>query len=242
MLGQMKGLKFTETLKVTFKKMSDEDIIFKNAYFSGTAQTVVNETQINDALSHSQQIILNKIAQWVSEGSGWIVESVDSHYLNVVEYKPMKGSSYIELPTELQHSKKGLINMKNKDDKCFMWCHIRHLNPQEKDPQRIKKIDRKMVDTLNYDGIEFPVTIKQINKIEKQNNININVFGYENKQPYTIYVSKEKFDNHMELLLITENENNHYVLIKDFNRFMFNQTNNHNKKIFLHALSPMFQF
>ena len=44
------------------------------------------------------------------------------------------------------------------------------------------------------------MTIKQINKIEKQNKININVFGYEEKQPYPIYVSKEKYEDHMNLL------------------------------------------
>ena len=82
-----------------------------------------------------------------------------------------------------------------------------------------------MIKKLDYSEIEFPVATKQYNKIEKQNEININVFGYENKQPYPIYISKEKYEKHMELLLITEDENKHYVLIKDFNRFMFNQTN-----------------
>ena len=72
---------------------------------------------------------------------------------------------------------------------------------------------------MDYSGIEFPVTTKQYNKIEKQNEININVFGYENKQPYPIFVSKEKYDRHMNLLLITENDNKHYVLIKDFKSF-----------------------
>ena len=52
-------------------------------------------------------------------------------------YKPMNGSSYIELPVELQNPKKGLTNLTNKDNECFRWCHIRHLNPQEKDAQRI---------------------------------------------------------------------------------------------------------
>ena len=80
---------------------------------------------------------------WISEGSGWTIQSVDHHYLNVIKYKPMKGSSYIELPQELRHSAKGLINMKNEDNECFRWCHIRHLNPQAKDPQRIKKVDKK---------------------------------------------------------------------------------------------------
>ena len=86
--------------------------------------------------------------------------------------------------------------MKNKDNECFRWCHIRHLNPQGKNPQRIKKIDKQYIENLNYSGIEFPVATKQYNKIEKQNEININVFGYENKQPYPIYVSKEKYEEH----------------------------------------------
>ena len=82
--------------------------------------------------------------------------------------------------------------MKNKDNECFRWCHIRHLNPQDKYPQRIKKSDKEYINKLDYSGIEFPVTIKQFNKIEKKNNIRINVFSYEEKQPYPIYVSKEK--------------------------------------------------
>lgn len=85
---------------------------------------------------------------------------------------------------------------------------------RKKDPQRIKKTDKAFVDQLNYAGIEFPVDVKEYNKIEKQNNVNINVFGYEEKQPFPIYVSKEQFDNRMNLLLITENESKHYVLIK----------------------------
>ena len=127
--------------------------------------------------------------------------------------------------------------MKNEDDECFRWCHIRHLNPQDKNPQRIKKSDKEYVKTLDYSEIEFPVTTKQYNKIEKQNEININVFGYENKQPYPIHVSKEKYENHMELLLITEDKNKHYVLIEDFNRFMYNQTKHKESKHFcMHRL------
>ena len=113
--------------------------------------------------------------------------------------------------------------MRNKDNECFRLCHIRHLNPQDKDPRRRKKSDKEYINNLDYNGIEFPVTVKQYNRIETQNSIRINVFGYENKQPYPVYISKEKFEDHMELLLITENEKNHYVLIKDFNKFMYNK-------------------
>ena len=231
-LKSMKGLKFVENLKVKFKKNSKNEIITKTAYFNSKPKTIINKTQITEELQSSKHEILNITAQWISEGSGWTIESVDNHYLNIVQYEPMKGSSYIELPQELNNPKKGLINLKNNDNECFRWCHIRYLNPQDKYPQRIKKIDKEYINQLDYSGIEFPVTVKQYNKIEKQNEININVFGYENKQPYPIYISKEKYEKHLELLLITEDDNKHYVLIKDFNRFMFNQTKHEHRKHF----------
>ena len=236
-LSAMKGLKFIESLKITLWKPQDDGWIYKTAYFNSKPQTIINDNSINEALQLTKQQILNFIAIWISEGSGWTIESVNGHYLNIVQYQPMKGSSYIQLPQELRNSAKGLINLKNNDNECFRWCHIRHLNPQDKYPQRIKKVDKEYIDKLNYIGIEFPVTIKQLNKIEKQNEININVFGYEEKQPYPIYISKEKHEDHMELLLITKDENKHYVLIKDFNKFMFNQTKHKNKKHFcMHCL------
>ena len=123
--------------------------------------------------------------------------------------------------------------MKNEDNECFRWCHIRHLNPQDKDPQRIKKVDRQYVEKLDYSNIDFPVSVKHYRKIEKQNSINISVFGYEDRQPYPIYVSKEKYEDHMELLHVTKDENKHYVLIKDFNKFMYNQTKHKERKNFL---------
>ena len=237
-LKSMKGAKFVETLRVTFEKQTGrEERIIKTAYFNSQPQTITNNTQIEPALSLSKQVILNKIAVWISEGSGWTVQSVDNHYLNVVKYEPMKGSSYIQLPTELRHNNKGLINMKNEDNECFRWCHIRHLNPQDKDAQRIKKSDKAFIKNLDYTGIVFPVTAKQYNKIEKQNEININVFGYENKQKYPIHVSKEKYEDCMNLLLITENENKHYVLIKNFNKFMYDVTKHKDSKHFcMHCL------
>ena len=231
-LKSMKGLKFVENLKVKFKKNSKNEIIIKTAYFNSKPKTIINKTQITEELQSSKHEILNITAQWISEGSGWTIESVDNHYLNIVQYEPMKGSSYIKLPEELNNPKKGLINLKNNDNECFRWCHIRYLNPQDAHPERIKKIDKEYINQLDYSGIEFPVTVKQYNKIEKQNEININVFGYENKQPYPIYISKEKYEKHLELLLITEDENKHYVLIKDFNRFMFNQTKHEHRKHF----------
>ena len=238
LLKTMKGFKFIETLEVTFEKDTIDSktmkrvSIYKTALFNGKAKTITKVDDIEPELNmSSRQEILNVIDTWVSEGSGWVIDRIDSHYINVTLYKPLNGSSYIELRTELRNSKKGLINMKNEDEECFRWCHIRHFNPQTKYPERIKKEDKMMINELNYDGIDFPLSRKHYNKIEKQN-IRINVFGYEDGQPFLINISKETFKDQMNLLLITKDDKKHYILIKDFNAFMYNQSKHKERKHF----------
>ena len=138
----------------------------------------------------------------------------------------------MDLPVELKSPRKGLINIKNKDQKCFLWCHVRHINPSKEHPERIKKTDKKIAEKRDYDEIEFPVQEKDFSKIEKKNNICINVFCYENKLVFPIYVSDQNFENSMDLLLVFDENKSHYVYIKDFDRFMFHKTKNKNKKYF----------
>ena len=83
-------------------------------------------------------------------------------------------------------------------------------------------------------------TRKRFNKIEIKNNICINVFGYENKLIFPIYISDQKFEDSMDLLLLINNDKSHYVYIKDFNRFMFHKTKNENKKWFCKSFLQCF--
>ena len=168
-----------------------------------------------------------------------------NHYINVVSYIPLRGKSYIPLPKELRNSKKGLINLKNEDNKCFLWCHIRHKNPVKIHPERVKMSDKEFVQKLDYSGITFPVQIKDVGKIEKQNSINISIFGYENEKLYPIRLSEKKCNDHMDLLFITEGENektkSHFVFIQNFDRLMYNFTEHKDTKDFckrcLHCFS-----
>ena len=77
----------------------------------------------------------------------------------------------MDLPVELKSPRKELINIKNKDKKCFLWCHVRHINPSNEHPERILKNDKKTAEELNCDGIEFSVQEKDFNKIEIKNKI-----------------------------------------------------------------------
>ena len=68
------------------------------------------------------------------------------HYLNIIHYTPLRGSSYIKLPKKLQNSMLGLINPKNLDDnECFRWCRNRKLTPQKVHPERIKLTDKESI-------------------------------------------------------------------------------------------------
>ena len=91
---------------------------------------------------------------WINNGSGWNFESSESKYINILTYRPLSGIFYMGLPVELRSPR---INIKNKDKKCFSWCHVRHINPTNEHPERIKKTDKKNSEKLNYNGIEFPI-------------------------------------------------------------------------------------
>ena len=121
LLKDMKGFKFIEMLEVTFEKetidsKTGKDVsTYKTSFFNGRAKTITKPIDIEPELSIFRQEILNVIDKWVSEGSGWVINRIDNHYINVTTYQPFHRSNYIELPIELQNSAKGLINIKNKD-------------------------------------------------------------------------------------------------------------------------------
>ena len=118
------------------------------------------------SLENAFQKILYRIDNWINEGFSWIVELIESQYINISTYIPLLGISYVELPAKLKSPKKGLINIKNNSQKCFLWCHVRHINPVKVHPERIPKEDKKLDDDLDYDGIEFLVREKDFSKIE----------------------------------------------------------------------------
>ena len=123
---------------------------------------------------------------------------------------------------------KGLINIQNSDNKCFLWCHVRHLNCEGIKSSRITKKDKEIAEGLNYSGVNVPVSKKYYDKISVMNGININVFCYEGRIIFPIYLSDQSFNDTLDLLLIS----NHYVYITGFNSLMFNKNKCKNKKWF----------
>ena len=97
-----------------------------------------------DNLGKSFQEVFNRTDNWISEGFGWIIESIDTEYVNISNFNPSPGSSHIELHEKLRNSKKCLINIKNSDNESFLWCHIKHLSPLKQHPEK-KQIERRLL-------------------------------------------------------------------------------------------------
>ena len=147
-----------------------------------------------------------------AEGTGWRLHSVINLELHTVEWVPLRGSSYIELPKELK-DKKAIINMKNEDNRCFIWCVLRALYPVKWDKNSIDKTLKSKIETLNTTGIEYPVSLSDIKKFECLNsNISITVFGYNEKGiVYPLRISE--YSNRsckIKLLLVEKGGVSHY--------------------------------
>ena len=113
------------TLKVLSSKFKENtDWKFVPVCFFSASKIVIGPV---DNLGKSFQEVFNRTDNWISEGFGWIIESIDTEYVNISNFNPLPGSSYIELHEKLRNSKKCLINIKNSDNESFLWCHLKHL-------------------------------------------------------------------------------------------------------------------
>ena len=91
-------------VKALLKKYKlDGEIEFRSVYFNSVTKTVINH---RFKLQSSFQEILYMIDNWINEGSGWIIDIIESQYINISTYRPLSGSSYIDLPVELKNPKK----------------------------------------------------------------------------------------------------------------------------------------
>ena len=158
-------MKYIISVKITLKKrINDNEFDPKTVYFNSPVRTVINRGYY---LNKSFEEILNLLDIWINESSGWIIDKIEELYINMSNYELLLGGSYIPLPKVLNNSMKGLINLKNEDHQCFMWCHVRLINPTNSHPERINKQDRFQMQ--------------------------VNVFGYENKF-YLLYISKKCYN------------------------------------------------
>ena len=117
LLNETKGFKYQITVKVLLKKYKlNGEIELAPVYFNSETKTVINH---RFKLENYFQKILYMVDVWINEGSGWIVESIESQYINISTYRSLSGSSYVDLLVELKSPRKGLIIIKKKIKNVF---------------------------------------------------------------------------------------------------------------------------
>jgi len=189
--------------------------------------------QVLQQLNASLEILEDGMSIFAQSGSGWTLEENHALILEMVDYQPIGGSSYLELPKDVFDSK-AVINVKNDDQECFKWSVLAALHPAKHHAERISHY-QPFKDELNFDGIDFPVTINQISKVEKQNpGISVTLIGIAREENKTIKgksvkrcvfmplrVPDKRQEQHITLLLWQkEEETSHYAWVKNLNRLL----------------------
>ena len=212
----------------------------KPADFHSDIEVNLDGTDEKELYDTMVERILEKIATFLALESEIRFHSIIKLELHSVSYKPLRGETWI-LAKELAN-KNAIINMKNKDNKCFLWCVLRALNPTKDHPERVDKELKPKENTLNMEGIGYPVSLKDLNKFEKQNpTISITVLGYEGKSVYPLRNSVNKDGDHnIILMLIEKGGGKHYCLVKSKERLIFSDDKWQKKKTFLFKMFKPF--
>ncbi|CAP20528.2 Protein CBG23762 [Caenorhabditis briggsae] len=201
-----------------------------------TANEIVNPVDDRKVFYEKLKLdLVNRLEHFQGKGSGFRLNRIIGLRMSQTKIKPLSGSKYIELPDWIKN-KKAVVNVQNKDDKCFMWCILAHLFPVEKDAQRVNKY-KDHASKINFDGFEFPFQVKDVDKFEKRNNLAVNILTHNvedrGKRIESYKVSKNiKVDLNrvVNLLLVTDNSGEgHYCLIKKIDRLMNTQNSRSNK-------------
>ncbi|XP_065193194.1 uncharacterized protein LOC135824390 [Sycon ciliatum] len=178
-------------------------------FFRSRPARILSEGDIDSAVKTMVARITGLIDKWMQNGSNWTVSRVRQLDVSTAKYTPLRGGA-AAIPPKLE-KKKAIINVKNNDDRCLMWALLSALHPVEQNAERASKYTQ-YVDELRFDGVMFPATLRDVPKVELQNGLAINVFGYEGNL-YPLYLS-ERQETPINLLL----HDNHFTWIKNFSR------------------------
>ena len=199
------------------------------AFHSKNNKIILESTDIDEIYQEMIDEIEEEIQKVEeAEGSGWVFHDTS-------KWEPTNAGSYIDLPPALKN-KKAIINMKNQDNECFKWCVLRALNPKDTNPDRIDNDLKSKEDTINMEGINYPVDFRGVDRFESQNpDISISILGYNKDErtyplkisKYTKYKKEDGRKYNIVLLLIKDGENSHYCLVKNLSALLTSQINKH---------------
>ena len=203
---------------------SNDQVVYKVPPKHEPLITITREDDIEEQIEKYVNIIRYGAEHIELVGSGWVF--IRSYYLDVktADYNPL-GSGYIDLAKGIKNTK-ACVNIKNDDDKCILWSLYAALYPVKKNAERVSNYKKYEEDEeykdkkINTEGLTFPLQVKDIKKLEDQNNFGITVIriGKKKGECRQEYISEKfKRDHSVNVIHIGRIENKdkqHYVWIK----------------------------
>ena len=193
--------------------------------FNNLVTQFFEASDITDLIEHMLAYIKAQTENTKFPESGFTLDKIMHLCINFHRLVLTRCSSYNALPEWIK-SKKAVINPQNKDEECFKWAVIAVLHHKEikNNPERISFL-RPYKNQYNWKGVEFPVSIRKIDKFEKNNpGIAVNVL-FSNKKNQNIYTARSsecnaKCKKQVNSLMIEDGEKRHYTAIKSISRLL----------------------
>ena len=215
------GVKWYLSIQVQFKKEKKEEIETVEPHFRGNCQIALKPEDIQKGVEDSVKKIHTSFAEYQRQGSNWSLDHVINVTLNMARYQPLKGSSFIPLPIKLR-TKHAIVNVQNTDKKCFLWSVLAALYPVKNHSNRVTKYLEHQ-NAIDMTGLSYPMKVSNVPKFERQNQISVNVFGYEKGEVIPIHITTERFVRHVNLLILDDGKKQHYCCVRDLNRLLSSQ-------------------
>ena len=185
-------LKWYISMKVKFIRNNTDVDVTVTPGFRSKLQMTLLPSEINQSLRESIKQVLNNYLDYQRQGSNWKLDHIIELTIHLAKYRPIGGSTYIRLPDKLRN-KKACLNVENNDNMCFKWALLSAIHPAPKkdNPKRLSNY-KPYEEELNFDGIDFPVKMEDIEKFEKHNNISITLLGWEDNQPFPLRIPQHE--------------------------------------------------
>ena len=151
-IGELKGLVFWSSLEVEFEKIDGTET---EGHFTHRRAYITNADTILEVIADSFAEVLYHLDAYQEKGSGWIVKKIGHLDIHAAIYRPLRASSYTPLPAALKN-KCVIVNIKNSDNRCFMWSVLAHLHHRSQHANYVNYY-KQYENDLKFDGIDFPV-------------------------------------------------------------------------------------
>src|SRR5688572_4775043 len=204
------------------------------AYMRSTPAIMMNDVDTQQHLEDAVVRLDALIDTFTNDGSGWTIAEIANITLHMANYDAIGGSSHITSPKWLA-LKKATLNIINNDDKCFLYCMLAVTHPVglNNHPNRVSKYV-PYLDELNTEGLNFPIEIGQIPIFETNNpDFSVNVLCTNSDEEHTfvpLYASQHRNRKHtVNLLLLSEGERRHYILVRNLSRLLCGRNTRTNK-------------